>query len=113
MRAKGKIVEVKGKYFFTVGTQQHELIPNEFGDVKAFQSMLGKEVEGIMDGPNLVGLVHGAYCFLCYVPNPELRRILEIDPAIRLGLLNGFANAGIIDAAMAKKIDANYAKLSH
>jgi hypothetical protein len=105
MKAKGKVIEEKGKYFVQIGTQKHELIPNVFAGVETFKPLVGQDVEAWVTDPQLVAIIKRPRCFLCYVPPYDLRNILEMDPAIRQGLLKGFVEAGTLDPGMAEKLN--------
>jgi hypothetical protein len=108
MKASGKVLEEKGRYFVETGKEKQELFPNAFGGVEAIKGLVGQEVEVFLSEPRVLAVVAHKLpprfkCFLCYVPAPDLQDLWEIDPAIRQGLLKSFVDKGLVEPGIAEQ----------
>jgi hypothetical protein len=112
MKAKGKVILEKDKYFVQVGAQKHELVPNAFGGADTFKKLVGQDVEVVLSDPTLLAILSRevkppsicfAHCFICYKPRPDFTHILEISEELRQGILQSFVNEGYIEQTVARK----------
>ncbi len=101
MRASGKVIEEKGRYFVQTGKEKQELFPNQFGGLEAIKGLVGQDVELVLSDPRVIAILARESplrirCFLCYVPAPDMRPLWEIDPAIRKTILKSLVDQGLV-----------------